>query len=150
MTTRKTTKATRNPVAAEAAAPAEAAGAAEAKAGQARPSRRDQVVALASEGTKTAAEIAKATGLTVAGVRHHLKAAGLTAARPEREQRVSPHRAEVGLVVARARRPARSPRPPGSVWRGSGTTSARWAWPPPAPAARSARTAPRCRRWLTR
>ena len=51
---------------------------------------------LAGEG-KTAGQIAEATGLSVAGVRHHLGALGLAAARPGRE--VSPHRATVQAMA---------------------------------------------------
>ena len=47
---------------------------------------------------KTTAQIAEATGLSVAGVRHHLYAAGVTAALPGRE--VSPHRATVAAMTA--------------------------------------------------
>ena len=85
---------------AEARAEADAARepAPEAEAAAAQPTRREQVAALAA--TATAAEIAQATGLSIPGVRHHLRSLGITAVSPDRAATVSPHRATVAQLAA--------------------------------------------------
>ena len=83
---------------AEARAEADAAREPAPEAAPAGPTRREQVAALAA--TATAAEIAQATGLSIPGVRHHLRSLGITAVSPDRAATVSPHRDRIAQLAA--------------------------------------------------